>query len=573
MKNRIAQKLVYIITLVGIIILMAMPVYATDPWIYSFPITITDTSGSSRTNLAVLTGVSGSVLNTSGYIAADGLNTNVQSGTSSIPYMMVTNQVPVFISSLPANGSVTVNLYAGYSPAQTSFPVLLGTGGYVTTADAAALELGSDFSVGYSGYVGDDATYINKSDAFALIRSGTDIVANVYDYTLGESATTLTAATAFNLWGANWVGQTFTSATAFNLKRVQVYLTKDATPTGDVILSIRATADNKPTGDDLTSVTIDSGSLATGWNSFDLDSTFPMVDGTTYAIVLRHPSGNGGANKWHWYSDNGANVYANGRACSSNNSGVAWNGYDGYDNSFRLYTYPDVSATVADGEYDIEVYTDSGNLVLDIDSSTEDTISLGGGGVPDTATDYVFTPTPYADYIKLTVSGTQVLWYQPNTMLTTTTLPDRSTGDGTQNGTITYGSNADITITFGQPSSYSDTSYNPSTSFSGTSAPDATMPTSWYEGTISTSSPLYGMFNNAASTSGIPIGTLYFVVDITLVIVLMLIAGVLTHSNIFMLLIGIGMIGISVNQGVIGGWAGTFFVIGTLSIVYLRRQM
>ena len=72
------------------------------------------------------------------------------------------------------------------------------------------------------------------------------------------------------------------------------------------------------------------------------------------------------------------------------------------------------------------------------------------GTVPDNSNDYVFLQNnvmPYTDNITLSVAGTEVLKYQPNAMLSGATLPDLDTGDGTQNGTITWGTNSGMTIT------------------------------------------------------------------------------------------------------------------------------
>jgi hypothetical protein len=53
---------------------------------------------------------------------------------------------------------------------------------------------------------------------------------------------------------------------------------------------------------------------------------------------------------------------------------------------------------------------------------------------------------PYMDYLKINVSSVQKLWFQPNTMIVPTNVPDRS-GNG-NTGTITWGSNASaLTIT------------------------------------------------------------------------------------------------------------------------------
>ena len=57
---------------------------------------------------------------------------------------------------------------------------------------------------------------------------------------------------------------------------------------------------------------------------------------------------------------------------------------------------------------------------------------------------------PYITYCKLMVGGTEVRKYQPITIISGSTLPDLDTGDGVQNGTITFGNNpTGISITLG----------------------------------------------------------------------------------------------------------------------------
>ncbi len=578
------KKIAYIILVVAVLFLTAMPVYATTPtWNYAFPITITDTSGVARTNLSVLTGISGITLNTSGYMASNGLDTNMQNGSSSIPYMMGTTQVPVFISSLPASGSVTTNLYTGYSPAQTTFPILVGNGGYITTADAAALEPADNFVFDISGYVdtsAPDKTLLWKKDAYYTGVSTSETITSAVLAAEANKESDTNTGSHEHFYGVDWYSQVWTAASSYVLTAVIVYSEANAgTPpvANGITIGLRNASGGLPVGSDLFSITLTSWT-ASSTNTFTLSNPYFITSGNQYAWVIRFPSGDVSNNIAFVTDGSGTGL------CSSTDSGGTWVVVAG-DKSMTFINKGDALTksvsvgSITSGDRRIVTSDDTANIVLtvyDSEGTSLGTATTTSSSVLNNANNWIIganNAMPYIEYYKETVSGTEVLKYQPATMVVGTTIPDRDTGDGTQNGTITWGSNSDITITFGEPASSSDTSYNSSTEFNGTEAPDATLPTSWYEGTISPNSPLYGMFTNAASTSGIPIGTLYFIVDITLVIALMLIAGVMTHSNLFMLIIGIAMIGISVNQGVIGGWAGVIFVIGTLSIVYLRRQM
>lgn len=80
-----------------------------------------------------------------------------------------------------------------------------------------------------------------------------------------------------------------------------------------------------------------------------------------------------------------------------------------------------------------------------------------GAGVPDTSDDYILMAgdsVPYMEYLTMDIDGTEVLWYEPETMILATALPDRADGDGAQDGVITWGANpAGVGATLGGMSS------------------------------------------------------------------------------------------------------------------------
>jgi hypothetical protein len=99
-----------------------------------------------------------------------------------------------------------------------------------------------------------------------------------------------------------------------------------------------------------------------------------------------------------------------------------------------------------------ETTASGGTFSLQIDAGTPATVT-SAGSVFDNANNWLLNQNnvmPYITYYKMTVSGTEVLKYQPITIISGTTLPDLDTGDGVQNGAITFGNNpAGISITLG----------------------------------------------------------------------------------------------------------------------------
>ena len=163
-------------------VLLASAVYAST-WEYRYPIYVTDTSGADRTNVPVLLGFGGQNLVNANKILASGLDTNMQSGVTDVDYMMSTTQVTSVIPSLPAGGRVQLDLYTGYSPLQTSFPIITGEGGCVTTIDTSVLELLGNGTVSVKGVYVDTSTsgtIFQKDNAVYCTKGSGNITASFY---------------------------------------------------------------------------------------------------------------------------------------------------------------------------------------------------------------------------------------------------------------------------------------------------------------------------------------------------------------------------------------------------------
>ncbi len=148
--------LVILTTIVSVFLPVNPALAGTETYNHIIPFTITDTSGVARTNLPVIIAydVNGKLIaygltnatTTDTYVDSTGAgNSPVGSGTA-YDYMMQSGNITAIIPSLPAFGSVTLNLYTGYSPVQTSFPIITGVGGSIATVDDPALEFSDNFT-------------------------------------------------------------------------------------------------------------------------------------------------------------------------------------------------------------------------------------------------------------------------------------------------------------------------------------------------------------------------------------------------------------------------------------------
>jgi hypothetical protein len=185
-------------TLLGFVPAKEVKAVEYDNWNHVIPFTVTDTSGVARTNVPVII-----TYDTNGKLVAYGLvnatatdtyvdssgasNSPIGSGTA-YDYLMASGNITAIIPNLPAYGSVTLNLYTGYSPNQTSFPIITGNDGYITTIDDNDLEISNNGTIALTDAwidttAGADKIIFNKSAAIKTYVSPTvseNITSDIY---------------------------------------------------------------------------------------------------------------------------------------------------------------------------------------------------------------------------------------------------------------------------------------------------------------------------------------------------------------------------------------------------------
>lgn len=108
---------------------------------------------------------------------------------------------------------------------------------------------------------------------------------------------------------------------------------------------------------------------------------------------------------------------------------------------------PTVSVTatgVTSGERIVKTTADGTNFKIYIAGDEKASAALNGTGVAQNSNNWVLMQNnvmPYMEYITIEVGDTEVLRYQPNTMILGTELVDRQGGD--EDGTIYWGTNPD----------------------------------------------------------------------------------------------------------------------------------
>jgi len=584
--------LVCMLALIPVITVFAVPSYG-----YYTDIIITNTSGTARTNIGVVTATNVSALNAAGYINATGTNTQVENAGSQSYYGLVNDKVNIYTPSLAGYQSQTYRMYLNYSPVvgdgtrnapyNTNFPIVLGDSGYITTTDNAALEPGSNFEIESSGFIDftkpnyiaskSAATWFGAATYGSLIGI-TYVTGGTNDKVIQSPVGTITEsyvpAINTNVYpnGTNWQSQTFTTTSAYNITGVGVVIHSTTGTAGDLTVGIKAVdGSSKPTGNYLASgalIASISGDNNTNYTEVVFQTSASLANATEYAIVYSSPSSDG--LNFASIGGNSAGAYAGGQAWSSANSGSTWASIAGVDLGFKIYKSDVTVPAITSASHLVEYIADGANFNIKVDSVSLATLAVGAA--PDNANNWIFASnmTPYINYLTLSVGGVEQLRYKPVSIISGTTLVDETNA---YDGTITWGTNSNITVTFSGITSYATQVPVVSTSGNVVTLEDVNSPSTWYGTTANvTALPFYYSFNQAATNMGMPTQNLY----------LMMILGVASAIGLSIFLFtGSGLIGIigagfviyvGTATGVIGGWIlYAYIILGVGSLFLLKK--
>lgn len=146
------------------------------PGVYTQPITVKNANSSLFTYQSLLATFGTTNLITGGYISSTGLDTRVKDGSTELKHMLTNDKILFVVPSLAANTTKNLTFSSGNTPL-TSFPIIVGEGGYITTTDNAALEPGDRFKLII-------ALYLPAKDCFIFNKD--DSIAELYDYSERE---------------------------------------------------------------------------------------------------------------------------------------------------------------------------------------------------------------------------------------------------------------------------------------------------------------------------------------------------------------------------------------------------
>lgn len=428
-RNLSIALLIFILSLILTDIVMAA---------YYIDIDVTESNSNDYDMLAMNVSMDIDYLADNGFINADGLDVRVKnSGGSELPFMLADDKL-MFASALEGDKTTGFQMTTGNTEI-SSYPVIVGDGGYVTIADTANLELGSDFELEWDGYIDTSISddLISKTDAFDVSTDGAGhIVATIYcpdDIEQANSDGYIELRAGAYVRG----GERIDDFPISIISQVSFYLTKSGTPTGTAYCRIRRVSDDGIVG---TLGSVDVSTLSGAWYDFTSDVTNPTEQDLRFTLEY---SGGDASNKVRLYTQT-VNPYADGDLTYYTTS---WADNGAQDARFKILFADDitVTASVTVGEHTIRVTGDNSDIKIYEDGNEEDSETIIS--IQDNANNWVIANIPYMSYYKHTTSDTLRVTYEPDDIISGTTLPNEE-NPGTYDGTITWGSNpAGISIT------------------------------------------------------------------------------------------------------------------------------
>ncbi len=501
---RATRTLALALAVVLLVLLATAPVSA---YLYRVPLTISETVGTAYSYLPVKASASNTWMAANGFFKTTALDTRVETlGGLTYPHMVANDRTMSVPTSIPAYGQVNLYFTTGNSdlPAMS---IVTGYLGKLTRADAgaAAWELGNNFTIDLKGHIntaaGASKYLVDKPSAFRIDAStASTIRATIFGGTTGTLyssnsdgyvrladgvyATAQAGAVADimnNAATTAFVGQ----SAAFIVWRSALYFSTASIPVAAIIdsatLSIYGATDSS-TADDFDIV------VTNGQPTYPHD---PLVD-TDYDKT--HYSGDGGSVNTSTYT------LADYNNIALNATGMGWINKGGAtklllrssrdiaittptgDEYVTFYTSEQAGtaqdpklvvnyhleaavAGISSGEHRVVVSANGANLVNTVYAADGTTVqgttttALDGMSVPDNGSAWALMDnsatqfTSYWNYYKHYVpAAALVSRYEPNNMISGTTLPDREAA--ALDATITWGSNpAGVTAVFGSMTS------------------------------------------------------------------------------------------------------------------------
>lgn len=560
-------------------------------WEYQQRLSITDTSGTNRTNLLIATGINSQNYIDQGYANSAFTNTNMQIASSDIPYFPTNSNSYIYIDSLSAYQEKTVTLLTGYTPAQTEFPIIVNSNGYVTITDDATLEISNDGSIEGKSYIDSSASnskyLVLKPDALRVYPDSGDITAdilstgtqteNLYPDGVGSETNIASVVGAATHWQAtnDSSDASYVSTTSASYER-DLYSCDDTAVTWSAQGTINSVTFYIRAASVATATMYLKPSMYTNDTAYDgAEQTGGLAISNYSEVFTTNPVT---SNEWTWdeIDDLEIGVSIKRGAGGSANCYEVW----------IVVSYEEVTvektvtaSTVSEGLHTWKVSLDTTDLEIIIDegeaSEISDSIALGVITIPNNSENWKILNGDsclYSNYYIHTVSSVEKTRFEPDNLITSTTLEDET---GSNDGTITFGSNpANITISYNEFESYD--SYYSTISETGSDNIDSYEEDSDWEVTGTFAGDLTPeikeVIANAASGIGMEQRALWMLLMFGVAIAVALGVMLFTGSQLLTATTMIALLIYGVQAQVIDGGFVLVIAITTFAIMYLLRH-
>lgn len=417
---------------------------------YTATVTMTENGTSAYTMVSAKKAADVAGWASNGFISSTGLDVQLLKGSTALP-LMLADDAYYFADSISSGGTNNYTLSTGNTPV-TSMPIILGSGGYVTTADAANLEPGNNFNLEFDGYIdtsaGADKNLAYKDDSFQFYVSGAgSLTAAIIQPGTETETNSSYGSTVIKLYaGFTDIGQTFTFTNTVTIDAINLKLFESGSPTGTFSYNLYATSAGEITGSPIATGSVDVTTLPSSddWMELELDDSITLTGGVMYGVWPKYDGGNSSNYVGLSYYSTSSN-YSGGTRLYSSDGGASWTTHTtdiNFSISGTYYNNKTVTANgVTSGEYKVNVTADGTNFKIYLDDVQAATTALSGASVPNNANSWVFfnsAAVPYLDYYKHTTGGTLRLTYQPDSIILGTDLLDMT---NSFDGVITWGTN------------------------------------------------------------------------------------------------------------------------------------
>ena len=140
------------------------------------------------------------------------------------------------------------------------------------------------------------------------------------------------------------LGQSFTPSLNYGLNRVELYLKKVDSPTGNIWVEIHADGADPSAasqlGSDSASVDVSGVSTSYGYVAFDFTVPISLVAGTEYWMLLYGDYSLAADVGVYWGIDTSSPAYSGGIFGRYGNGSAAWEDLPSYDGLFKQYYLP-----------------------------------------------------------------------------------------------------------------------------------------------------------------------------------------------------------------------------------------